>query len=111
LEESGNYKIEGEDLEELFAGLPDDVDTEFGPGFTQLEDDEEIVDAHERYQARARENADRAREERGRGGEEKEGRKPARKQSSPADGDESEEPRAAVKKSSGKKPRPAVEEE
>lgn len=48
-EDRGGEYLTPEDLEEMF---PDDVDTEFGPGHVQLEEDEDIEDAIQARRAR-----------------------------------------------------------
>lgn len=50
LEERGQYQVEmtNEDLEDLY---PEDVDTEFGPGHVQLEEDEDIYEELARRKA------------------------------------------------------------
>jgi len=50
LEERGQYQVEitNEDLEDLY---PEDVDTEFGPGHVQLEEDEDIYEELSRRKA------------------------------------------------------------
>lgn len=66
LEERGEYQVEmtAEDLEDMY---PEDVDTEFGPGHVQLEEDEDIYEELARRKA-AKDAARKGRE--GKGGAE-----------------------------------------
>jgi len=63
LEERGEYQVEmtNEDLEDLY---PEDVDTEFGPGHVQLEEDDEIEEILHAERARRKAAAAAARKRR-----------------------------------------------
>jgi len=76
--EAGDIELTPEELAEMY---PEDVDTEFGPGFVQLQDDEELYDA-----LKARETNPRKGQERGDQGEGGKGGAPQAERDGPKKG-------------------------